>query len=663
MKSNLIIHNGTPYPLGATQQENGVNFALFARDVHSLDLCFFSADSLEPLETIPVSVKTGEIWHIFIEGLQLPVCYSYHTPKKGYLQDPYAKEIATGNLWREGKSHYKPIGVISRKIPFDWQGVESPRIKNEDLIIYEMHVRGFTRDSSSQTMHPGTYLGLIEKIPYLKELGINAVELLPIHEFNECEVKALNPINGEPLHNYWGYSTVNFYSPTARYASKGDPDCAKREFQTLVRELHRNGIEVYLDVVYNHTAEGNERGPTYSYKGLANSVYYMLDHEKNYVNISGCGNTFNANHPIVVEHIIDSLRYWVVEMHVDGFRFDLAAALTRGSHGELLHHAPLIAAITEDPILANVKLFSEPWDAHGLYMVGNFWKESPRWADWNGRYRDSVRRFIKGTAGIKGDFITRICGSQDLYYDRSPLNSINFVTVHDGFSLRDLVSYNERHNLANGENNNDGTSSNDSWNCGVEGPSNSPAVIKLREQQMRNYYFTLLVSKGIPLLFMGDEYGHTKNGNNNTWCHDNQLNWFLWDQLEKNKALFRFCSGMIHFRKKTPLLKQNKFLTPRDAEWHGRLPFRPEWDSHNHLVAFTLLDHENGQDVYIAFNAQNAIETIQLPPVKEGWCWHWVVNTGNEPPEDFFDPPKASKSDDVVMAPYSAILLINHRSA
>lgn len=657
MKSNPNIESGNPYPLGATIKENGVNFAVFAKGATSVELWLFEIGSSTPTAKLSLPGHSGNIWHGFVEQLELPVVYGYRVNEKWTLSDPYAREVTTTNQWGNREKPYEPLGLLSRSVTFDWQGIQSPRLNPEDIIIYEMHVRGFTQDGSSRVKHPGTYLGVVEKIPYLLELGVNAVELLPLHEFNENEVKLLNPTTGKPLQNYWGYSTVNFYTPMNRYASKADPGSSVEEFKTMVRELHRHGIEVYLDVVYNHTAEGDTRGPVISYKGLANSVYYMLDKDGNYINVSGCGNTFNANQPVVIEHILNSLRYWVSEMHVDGFRFDLAAALSRGSRGELIPHAPLIGAITEDPILSTVKLFAEPWDAHGHYMVGHFWRESPRWGEWNGRYRDCVRKFIKGTPGIEGDFITRLCGSQDMYHDRSPLNSVNYVTIHDGFTLRDLVSYNEKHNYANSENNLDGTNNNDSWNCGEEGPSKDPEIVKLRERQIRNFYFTVLISKGTPMLLMGDEYGHTKFGNNNTWCHDSRLNWFLWDQLEINRGLYRFCSGLIHFRKKTPLLKQKKFLNPGDAEWHGKLPLTPEWDHPNHFVAFTLLDHSEGNDLYIAFNASNKKVTIKLPNPKEGRQWHWVVNTGNESPEDFLDGENPVEKEDVEMISYSVLML------
>ena len=525
--------------------------------------------------------------------------------------------IPNGGAKETDNPSYRPRGLISFQSTFDWKGDRSPQIPLRDLIIYEMHVRGFTISPSSGVRHPGTFLGIIEKIPHLLDLGVNAIELMPLQEFNENENTNINPLTHQQLCNYWGYSTVNFFAPMTRYATKTAPGASIEEFKTMVRELHKNGIEVILDVVFNHTAEGNEKGPILSFKGFENPVYYLLNHDFTYSNYTGCGNTVNCNHPVVWEFIVKCLRYWVLEMHVDGFRFDLASTLTRGRQGQPLPTPPLIESLTDDPVLSKVKLIAEPWDLE-VYQVGQFYSHVKRWSEWNGKYRDCIRQFIKGNAGIKGEFITRLCGSEDLYYNRTPLASINFITVHDGFTLRDLVSYNEKHNESNGEDNRDGLTDNDSWNCGIEGPTDDDKILALRNRQMRNYHFTLMISQGVPLLLMGDEYGHTKNGNNNTWCHDNELNWFLWDKLKENGDFYRFYKEMILFRKENPLLKREQFLSPKDAQWHGIEPFKPDWSAHTQFIAFTLLDSDKGNDLYIAFNAQEKGVSVHFPNPKKG---------------------------------------------
>ncbi len=646
-------------PFGVSRREGGLNFALFSSSAESVRLCLYSQATL--LEEIPMH-RTGDVWHLLVKIEPSPdLYYAYRVDQGILLQDPYAREVASTNRW--GARHapeepYNPLSATFIEEPFDWQGVEAPHISRRDLIIYEMHVRGLTQHPSAHVQHPGTFLGVVEKIPELLKLGINAVELLPIQEFDEQEVKLIDPESGKLLYNFWGYSTVNFFAPMNRYASSEGQGVATREFKTLVRELHRNGIEVILDVVFNHTAEGNREGPILSYKGIENAVYYLLDADGDYSNYSGCGNSLNANHPVVRALILDALRYWALEMHVDGFRFDLASALTRGRRGEPLDFAPLIDAITEDPLLPNVKLIAEPWDAAGLYQVGHFWPSSPQWSEWNGKYRDSVRRFIKGTFASKGDFVTRLCGSEDLYYSRSPLCSINFVTIHDGFTLRDLVSYNEKHNRDNGEENRDGTSQNDSWNCGVEGATEKESIQRLRERQMRNFHLVLMLSQGVPLLLMGDEYGHTKEGNNNSWCHDDARNWFLWDKLDENRGFYRFYQKMIHFRKAHPLLRRNRFFSPGEIEWHGVEPFKPDWSHGNLLFACTFIDPEAGHDLYVAFNAQDRAVELELPS-PNGGAWSWVVHTGNPSPDDFYDAEEAPqvKQLNLLLPSFAAILL------
>lgn len=659
------ISRGHPYPFGVSSCKEGLNFALVSTSAKEVSLCLFvTPDQIAaeiPLK--PEAHKTGNVWHIALDGLPRNLLYLFRVDQEPLLLDPYARCVFSPHGWRgiEPKT-YRPFGVLPEGDVFDWGEDPSPNIALHDLIIYEMHVRGFTVDPSSKVKHPGTYLGVIEKIPYLLDLGINAVELLPLFEFDETENTKVNPKTNERLCNFWGYSTMNFFSPMQRYASQIQPRAAITEFKTMVRELHRNGIEVILDVVYNHTGEGNGEGPTLSFKGLDNAVYYILDSAGHYANYTGCGNTFNCNHPVCREFILESLRYWVVEMHVDGFRFDLASIFSRGIHGEPLPSAPILEAITKDPILAKVKLISEPWDAVGLYQVGSFFLPGgSRWSEWNGRYRDIVRRFVKGT-GYKGAFASSICGSQDLYYRESPTRSINFVTAHDGFTLADLVSYNRKHNLANGEENRDGSDNNDSWNCGTEGDTEVSTVLFLRERQMRNFHLALMISRGVPMLLMGDEYGHTKLGNNNTWCQDNELNWFLWNKLEENAGFYRFYKKMNHFRKETPLLCQNKFFAPNEIDWHSTQLLHPHWDKNAPFIALTLKDKEKGEDIYIAFNMGPTVADVELPKNSTTKQWYWIVNTANESPDDFAEDV-LSKPVTLMryqMMPHSAIMLQAH---
>lgn len=646
---------GAPLPYGVTKDIAGYNFSLFSKQATGVSLCLFD-NNKQPLQEIslnPKINKTGDIWHISICDLSPDFLYGYrltgpYDPFKGLyydnrhiVLDPFTKQVVSNTKW--GEKHFQKnihLGVIDPlNQPFDWQEDTHPNIPLKELIIYEMHVRGFTQDSSSGVKHPGTLLGLIEKIPYLKSLGINAVELLPIYEFGERMNPRINPTTKEPLYNYWGYSTVNFFSLMNRYTT--DLKQGIHEFKTLVKELHANGIEVILDVVYNHTAEGNSEGPLLSFKGIENSSYYILGPNGEYYDFTGCGNTFNANQPVVRELIRESIRYWVKEMHVDGFRFDLASALTRSTNGTPLGSPPLIEALTLDPLLANTKLIAEAWDAGGLYQVGTFpsWGV---WAEWNGKYRDDVREFIKGTDGKINIFATRLCGSQDLYgKGRSPFHSINFVTCHDGFTLKDLVSYNGKHNEANGEDNKDGDNNNLSWNCGYEGETTDRKTLILRQRQMRNFLLTMLTSQGVPMILMGDEYGHTKNGNNNTWCQDGPINWFLWNKLEEEKGLVRFISTLIHFRNAHPVLHQAQFLSQNEVAWHGKKANAPDWTPQSRFIAMTLADGVNNFDLYIAFNPSFKSAAIELPQPREGQAWFLIADTSKACPNDIIEEKDA----------------------
>lgn len=654
----LKILKGLPFPYGATVKGPSVNFSIFTEE-ERIKLCLYNLDNTPSVE-IPLNSdlhKTGSVRHVEIEGMTPPFYYGYKTSTDRILLDPYAKSTSSSCTW--GASHTF-LGVVD--IPEDTDSEDRIRldIPPSESIIYEMHVRAFTADGSSRVAHPGTFLGLIEKIPYLVDLGINAVELLPVQEFDESEYRMKNPLTQERLYNFWGYSTLNYFALTNRYATENAPSAARREFKMLVRELHKNGIEVILDVVFNHTGEGNEKGPTYSFKGLADSTYYLRGENSSYSDYTGCGNTLNCNHPTVIEMILDSLRYWVTEMHVDGFRFDLTTIFYRGLQGEPLDSPPLITAISLDPVLAKTKLIAEPWDAAGLYRLGNIYSETDRWSEWNDRYRNTFRRFIKGTPGTKTEFATCLCGSEPLFYKHNPFKSINFITCHDGFTLHDLVSYNHKHNESNGENNRDGNSFNDSWNCGIEGTTDDEQIIDLRNRQMRNFHTALMLSQGIPMLHMGDEYGHSKKGNNNTWCQDNELNWFSWERLKENADFFRFYRLMIAFRKQQKLLKNTKFLTDQDIDWHGSRPYSPQWNKHSSLLAFTLKSHDLNEAIYAAFNAQDSDQEIELPESPTGTPWLRVVDTAAKSPSDIFEPSEYSPvtATKYLMTAHSAIVLI-----
>lgn len=668
MKKKFKTSRGSPQPYGVTQYSNGFNFVLFSRNATAVSLCLFQPEEQHPFLEISLDSKvnkTGDVWHIFVYELPRTCLYGYridgpYEPLKGHyfdnrmiVLDPFAKRVASHSKWgsQEAKeSAHIHRGFIDPFEPFDWEEDRHPCLPMNELIIYEMHVRGFTQDPSSQVNSKGVFEGIIEKIPYLKSIGVNAVELLPIHEFNENSNLFHNPLTGDKLFNYWGYSTDNFFSPMNRYGSI-------RSFKKLVKELHTNEIEIILDVVYNHTSEGNEAGPVISFKGIENSVYYMLGPNGEYYNFSGCGNTFNCNHPVVRNLILESLRYWVTEMHVDGFRFDLASILVRSHDGIPLSNPPLIESITYDPIFANTKLIAEAWDAGGLYQVGSF-PGKGKWAEWNGKYRDCVRRFIKGTDGEVGEFATRISGSEDLYgKGKYPGQSINFITAHDGFSLADLVSYNEKHNEDNGEENRDGNNNNESWNCGVEGPATEEDILKLRERQMKNFHLALMLSQGVPMILMGDEYGHTKLGNNNSWGHDSRLNWFQWDTLDKRKDFFRFYVKAIEFRKSHPVLTRSQFLRENDVRWHGIEPGKPDWGVKSRFIACTLPDQINNYYLYIAFNAFYHEMTVHLP-----WhdnIWYQRIYTASPSPQDIVDEKEAISipQKSFTLAPYSALVL------
>jgi len=638
---------------GATPLQNGVNFTIHTCGGTSCELLLFHRAQEEPFAVIPFpdAYKIGDVYSMIVYGLNIEEFeYAYrvdgpYRPEKGLLfdknnilLDPYAKAVAGQRTWGIRWDHNYHARVVRDR--FDWG--DTPQSKKElcDLIIYELHVRDFTHHPSSGVRHRGTFSGLMEKIPYLKELGINAVELMPIFEFDETMNS--RTVDGKQLLECWGYNTVGFFAPNSSYAAANEHNQEGTEFKTLIRELHANGIEVILDVVFNHTAEGNEKGKTISFKGLDNNIYYMLTPDGNYYNFSGCGNTLNCNHPVVQQLILECLRYWTINYRVDGFRFDLASILGRNEDGSPMNNPPLLRTLANDPILSNVKLIAEAWDAGGLYQVGSF-PASGRWAEWNGRYRDALRSFLKGDCWHAWDAAWSISGSGDLYggfYDHNHSNyagynsCVNFLTCHDGFTLYDLYSYNEKHNEANGWNNTDGADDNRSWNCGVEGDTDDPEVLALRRRMIRNACAVLMCSRGTPMFLSGDEFGNTKFGNNNSYCQDNITSWLDWRMLEKNKDLFEFFKFMIAFRKQHPVIHKQlptSVCGMDSIHTHNVNADQTDIprDARTFCVSFAGYDKEKGHDdlIYIAVNTFWEDVTITLPDLHGRGAWHLNVNT------------------------------------
>lgn len=632
------ISEGRPEPLGLSIKNGTANFAVFSQNATEMILGLFYNTQVSEIKMN----RTENHWHIAVHNIPENTDYAFrcmgpYDEQQGHffkpdiwLQDPYAKMI------------HKHKAKVALPGHFDWETDKSPKIPLNELVIYEMHVRGFTKHSSSNVSKRGTYLGLIEKIPYLKELGVNAVELMPVAESDQTHCKNIDPQTKKGMVNYWGYDPFHFFVPKYWYAD-ADP---VTEFKEMVRELHKNHIEVIIDVVYNHTGEGSDKNYYINFRGLDNSIYYMFG-SGHYLDFTGCGNSLNANHPVVERLILDSMRYWIEEFHIDGFRFDLASVLTRDPKGKPLAHPPVIEAMAKDPVISKVKLIAESWDCAGLYQLGVFPKWGP-WSEWNGRFRDVTRRFIKGTDGKAGFFANVLTGSEMVYRcSKTPLSSINFVTSHDGFSLHDLVSYNQKHNQGNGEGNRDGMNDNDSWNCGAEGPTDDENIKVLRERQMRNFFLALFLAQGIPMLLMGDEYGHTRKGNNNPFVQDNEINWFLWDELEKKRKIFNFVKSLISFRKGHTSLRRTTFFTPDQIHWHSTNPFHPDWSSTSRFVAFNI---KTKPSLYVAFNANHNPVQIQLPP---GYVWHKVVNTE----EDWVFHGKGEKlGEKVGIKAYGALL-------
>ncbi len=650
----LKVTRGHPLPLGACRIGSGVNFVLICRHATSVRLVLSESCSNEILTEIPLGPKffrTGDHWHVRVEGLPDEFCYGYRVdgPRgNGHrydpsiiLIDPASRALSCGRPW--GSPGTVPRRSLLTRNQSDRQDDVNPRISREDTIIYELHVRGFTVSPSAGVRHPGTFAGLIEKIPYLKALGVTAVELLPIDEFDENDCPFVNPLTGERLRNFWGYNTIAYAAPKAAFSSNWEGGAPNDEFRRMIKAFHNAGIEVVLDVVFNHTAEGNERGPTYNFRGLDNSLYYMLDDHGDYLNFTGCGNTVNSNNPVVRSLLLSCLRNAVAEAGVDGFRFDLASVLGRDPKGKVLVEPPVIETISEDALLADTKLIAEPWDAGGLYQVGSF-PGGPRWSVWNGQYRDDIRRFWRGEPGMTSPLATRLCGSDDLYHGRGPLHSLNFVTCHDGFTLNDLVSYNHKHNEMNGEGNRDGCDCNWSWNHGAEGPTDDPVVNDIRRRQARNLMATLLISQGVPMILGGDEMLRTQHGNNNAWCQDNPISWIDWSLTEKNADFLRFVRQMIAMRKRHVVLRRKTFLNQHPGEvpdivWHGAEPCMPDFSPESRSIAFALDGRRNDRNVldrdfYVALNAHWAPVEFKIPASPTGRKWRRTIDTALPSPDD-----------------------------
>ncbi len=657
----LSVLPGQSFPLGATVYPDGVNFCVLSRGSTTIELLLFDdADDPYPSQVIPLAPphnKTFYYWHAFLPGIKAGQVYAYRAhgpfaPEQGLwfdsgkvLLDPYARAIAGWkNYSREAARHRgdncpKALrSVVVDSSTYDWEDDEHPKTPYAKTVIYELHVGGFTRNPNSGVSPEkrGTYAGLIEKIPYLQELGVTAIELMPIHQFDAEDARP-------GLRNYWGYSTIAFFAPHLGYSASHDPLGAIDEFRDMVKALHRAGIEIILDVVFNHTAEGNAEGPTLSFRGLSNQDYYMLEDDPSvYRNYSGCGNTFETN-SIATHLILDCLRYWVADMHVDGFRFDLASALSRDSSGVPLKNPPLLWAIDSDPVLAGTKIIAEAWDAGGLYQVGSFAGE--RFSEWNGPYRDDVRRFVKGDLGMVGKLAARMMGSPDLFPqpDREPNHSINFITCHDGFTLNDLVSYNEKHNEANGEDSRDGANDNWSWNCGVEGETDDPEIEALRLRQIKTFLTILFISQGTPMLLMGDEVRRSQQGNNNAYCQDSELSWFDWHNVKRHADLLGFVKKIISLTQSHEIFMQEQILavasdsTEPHIIWHGTQLGKADWSYCSRTLAFTLRHPAQREHLHVLLNAYWEPLTFELPSLDGKTCWHRIIDTALPSPDDFCD--------------------------
>ena len=638
---------------GACVASNGVSFTINSHGATRCTLLLFKPQAPKPYARIPFpdSYRIGDTYSMLVYDIkpdEFEYAFSFdgpYEPAKGLLfneenvlLDPYSRAVTGQRKWGEKPEEGKDFEYRARvvKSSFDWGNIKQLEQPFEDLVIYEIHVRGYTKDKSSGVSAPGTFAGLKDKIPYLKDLGINAVELMPIFEFDEME--SAKVVDGVQLYNYWGYNTVSFFAPNTSYAFNEEHNHEGDELKSLIKALKENGIEVILDVVFNHTAEGNEMGPCFSFKGIDNNVYYMLTPDAHYYNFSGCGNVMNCNHPVVRNFIIDCLRHWAIEYRVDGFRFDLASILGRDQNGAPMANPPILESLAFDPVLGKMKLIAEAWDAGGLYQVGSFpsWN---RWAEWNGRYRDDMRSFLKGDDGMAGNAITRITGSRDLYSpeSRGHKASVNFLTCHDGFTLYDLYSYNEKHNEKNGWNNTDGDNNGHSWNCGAEGETDDPNVNGLRRRLIKNAFAALLCSRGPAMFFAGDEFCNTQFGNNNAYCQDNIISWLDWSRLEEFKEIHDFVRHMIQFRKEHPILR--KMTKPSSCQFpeisvHNGTPFNASTDYKTKLIGIMYAgrNEEDTEDdiVFYCMNAYWEPLVMQLPVLPNGKHWHVDTNTNAE---------------------------------
>ena len=687
----IKFRRGHSLPFGATMVANGVNFSIFSSAATACTLVLFERGADQPFAEIPFpdEFRIGNVYSMTVFELDYErLEYGYRMdgpfdPGQGYrfdksviLSDPYAKVIGGRDTWL-AKPNWDNVYPYRSRLAFedfDWENDHPLETPAEDLIVYEMHVRGFTQHPSSGVKNPGTFSAIRAKIPYLKELGINCIELLPIYEFDEWENSRPSPTTGEVLVNFWGYSTVNFFSPKAGYAATGKFGMQVDELKTLIKELHKNGIEVMLDVVFNHTAEGDQRGHTISFRGIDNKTYYMLTPEGYYFNFSGTGNTLNCNNPVVRNMVLDCLRYWAADYHIDGFRFDLASILGRAADGTPLSNPPLLESLAYDPILAKCKLVAEAWDAGGLYQVGSF-PAYGRWAEWNGKYRDTMRKFLKGDPGLVGEMIQRLIGSPDMYSQRGPTASINFITCHDGFTMYDMFAYNNKHNEANGENNNDGANDNNSWNCGWEGETDDPDINFLRHKQLKNALTLLMVSQGVPMILMGDEVGRTQKGNNNTYCQDNDLNWLDWSAKETNADIYNFARRIIRFRHDHPVLRSPVHFRYwdyvgsgyPDISFHGTKAWSVDQSASSRAFAF-LLDGDHAKEgivkdvmVYVAVNMYWEGLHFEIPGLPAEKKWYLVSNTDVPAPNDSFDggkEPLLENQHEFLVGARSTVVLI-----
>lgn len=675
VRADLGPGPAAPLSQGAVVLADGVQFVLFSRHAAAVSVLLYDDPKRDPVEEIvldPKQCRRGDLWSVFVPGLTDGQIYAFRVQGPNdaalghrfdpsvALLDPYAKATTSNrHSPRRSRSPYqgsnadRPKSVVVSD-DFDWAGDAPLNRPLADAVIYELHVRGLTMHASSGVRSPGTFRGLVDKIPYLKDLGVTAVELLPVHEFDHLEHPRKSPVDGKPLVNFWGYSTIGYFAPNGRYASTTQAGGPVHEFKSMVRDLHAAGIEVILDVVYNHTAEGNHQGPTIHLRGVDNAVYYHLAEDRRYYkDFSGCGNSLNCNHPVTRRYILDSLRYWVEQMHVDGFRFDLASVLSRDPLGHLVAHAPLIEEIAEDPILRDTKIIAEPWDAAGGYQVGHF---PGRWAEWNGRYRDDVRQYWRGDHGKTGLFATRLTGSSDLYErsGRGPCHSVNYVTCHDGFTLNDLVSYNHKHNHANGEDGRDGENNNHSYNHGCEGPTDHPEIDRVRVRQIKNFLATLMLSQGVPMLLAGDEFRRTQHGNNNAYCQDNEVGWVDWSLLETNYEVHRFAKSVVWFRRSHPIFRRRDYFTGRrqpgsnlpDVAWMAPDAQPKTWHNDDHTL-MCLLDGaahrgasgEPDDDMLLLFNAAPYGDDVTFTlPGERGVDGHWqlFLDTSYRTPMDVF---------------------------